>query len=237
MLKVTELYAGYGNLQVLNRVSMQAAPGRITVIVGPNGSGKSTLLKSISGIASVFQGTVNLDEMVLTHKSPMDVARLGVAYLPQTENVFTNLTVRENLRLAGYTVKEDDYPSRVKAALELFPQLIRYLSTKSANLSGGERQMVAMAMALIRKPSVVLFDEPTANLAPKVATQVLETIASITKSMNLTTVLVEQNAKRALEIGNDAFLLVNGKTVFTGTSRELLDHKELGRLYLGLQPA
>jgi branched-chain amino acid transport system ATP-binding protein len=237
LLKVTGLYAGYGNLQVLNGVSMQAAPGRITVIVGPNGSGKSTLLKSISGIVSTFQGTVNLDELILTHKSPMDVARLGVAYLPQTENVFTNLTVRENLRLAGYTVKEDDYPSRVKAALELFPQLNRYLGTKSANLSGGERQMVAMAMALIRKPSVVLFDEPTANLSPKVATQVLETIASITKSMTLTTVLVEQNAKRALEIGSDAFLLVNGKTVFSGTCRELLDHKELGRLYLGLQPA
>jgi branched-chain amino acid transport system ATP-binding protein len=237
LLKVTDLYAGYGNLQILNGVSMQAAPGRITVIVGPNGSGKSTLLKSISGIASVFQGGVNLDGLVLTHKSPMDVARLGVAYLPQTENVFTNLTVRENLRLAGYTVNEDDYPSRVKTALDLFPQLIRYQGTKSANLSGGERQMVAMAMALIRKPSVVLFDEPTANLAPKVATQVLETIASITKSMNLTTVLVEQNAKRALDIGSDAFLLVNGKTVFTGTCRELLDHKELGRLYLGLQPA
>lgn len=237
MLEVTDLFAGYGNLQVLNGVSMEAAPGKITVVVGPNGSGKSTLLKSVSGIASVFKGTIKLDELVLTNKSPTEVARSGVAYLPQTENVFTNLTVRENLRLAGYTVKEDDYPSRVKAALDLFPQLSRYLSTKSANLSGGERQMVAMAMALMRKPSVVMFDEPTANLAPKIATQVLETIASITKTMGLTTVLVEQNAKRALEIGSDTFLLVSGKTVFSGTCRELLDHRELGRLYLGLQVA
>jgi branched-chain amino acid transport system ATP-binding protein len=165
------------------------------------------------------------------------VARSGIAYLPQTENVFTNLTVRENLRLAGYTVQEVDYPQRVKVALELFPQLTKYLGTKSSNLSGGERQMVAMAMALMRKPSVVMFDEPTANLAPKVATQVLDTISSITKDMNLTTVLVEQNAKRALEMGDTAFLLVSGKTVFTGTCRELLDHKELGRLYLGLQVA
>ena len=237
MLKVTGLSAGYGNLQILDGVTMQAAPGKITVVVGPNGSGKSTLLKSISGIASVFGGTIQVDDLVITHMSPTGVARSGVAYLPQTDNVFTNLTVRENLRLAGYTVQESDYPQRVKVALELFPQLSKYLGTKSANLSGGERQMVAMAMALMRKPTVVLFDEPTANLAPKVATQVLGTISSITKGMNLTTVLVEQNAKRALEMGDTAFLLVSGKTIFSGTCRELLEHKELGRLYLGLQVA
>jgi len=237
VLKVTGISAGYGNLQILDGVTMDATPGKITVVVGPNGSGKSTLLKSISGIASVFEGTIQVDDRVITHMSPTEVARSGVAYLPQTENVFTNLTVRENLRLAGYTVHERDYPQRFKVALEIFPQLSKYLSTKSANLSGGERQMVAMSMALMRKPTVVLFDEPTANLAPKVATQVLNTISSITKDMNLTTVLVEQNAKRALEIGSNAFLLVSGKTVFSGTCRELLDHKELGKLYLGLQVA
>jgi branched-chain amino acid transport system ATP-binding protein len=237
LLKVTDLFAGYGNLQILNGVSVQAVPGKITVVVGPNGSGKSTLLKSISGIASVTKGTIMLDDLSLAKKSPTEVARSGVAYLPQTENVFTNLSVRENLRLAGYTVKEDDYPERVKTALELFPQLSKYLATKSSNLSGGERQMVAMAMALMRKPSVVMFDEPTANLAPKVATQVLDTISSITRSMNLTTVLVEQNAKRALEMGDSAFLLVSGRNVFSGTCKELLEHRELGRLYLGLQVA
>jgi len=237
LLKVTDLFAGYGNLQILNGVSVQAVPGKITVVVGPNGSGKSTLLKSISGVASATKENIMLDDLSLAKKSPTEVARSGVAYLPQTENVFTNLSVRENLRLAGYTVKEDDYPERVKTALELFPQLSKYLATKSSNLSGGERQMVAMAMALMRKPSVVMFDEPTANLAPKVATQVLDTISSITRSMNLTTVLVEQNAKRALEMGDSAFLLVSGRNVFSGTCKELLEHRELGRLYLGLQVA
>ena len=237
MLVVRDLYAGYGKLQILNGVRLEAAQGKITVIVGPNGSGKSTLLKSISGIASVSQGSIELDGVALRNRSPTEIARLGVAYLPQTDNVFTVLTVRENLRLAGYTVSEKDYPQRFTAALELFPQLSRYLGTKSSNLSGGERQMVAMAMALMRRPTVVMFDEPTANLAPKIATQVLETIASITKSMNLTTVLVEQNAKRALEMGDEAFLLVSGKTVFSGTCGELLRHEELGRLYLGLQRA
>jgi branched-chain amino acid transport system ATP-binding protein len=237
LLVVEDLYAGYGKLQILNGVRLQAAQGRITVVVGPNGSGKSTLLKSISGIASVSQGSIELDGVALRNRSPTEIARMGVAYLPQTDNVFTVLTVRENLRLAGYTVSEKDYPQRFEAALELFPQLSKYLGTKSSNLSGGERQMVAMAMAMMRRPTVVMFDEPTANLAPKIATQVLETIASITKSMNLTTVLVEQNAKRALEMGDEAFLLVSGKTVFSGTCRELLDHEELGRLYLGLQRA
>jgi branched-chain amino acid transport system ATP-binding protein len=237
LLSVSDLYSGYGKLQILNGVSLKAEPGRITVVVGPNGSGKSTLLRSIAGIATIYRGSVTLGSTVLSDKSATEIARSGVAYLPQTDNVFTNLTVKENFRMAGYTVKETDYPGRVAAALEIFPQLTRYLGTKSANLSGGERQMVAMAMALMRKPSVVMFDEPTANLAPKVATQVLETIASITKEMDLTTVLVEQNAKRALEIGSDAFLLVSGRTVFSGTCRELLDHKELGRLYLGLQAA
>jgi len=237
MLGVIDLCAGYGKLQILNGVRLEAVQGRITVIVGPNGSGKSTLLKSISGIASVFRGSIELDGVALTNRSTTEIARLGVAYLPQTENVFTVLTVRENLRLAGYTVSEGDYPKRFTAALELFPQLSRYLGTKPSNLSGGERQMVAMAMAMMRRPTVVMFDEPTANLAPKIATQVLETITSITKSMNLTTVLVEQNAKRALEMGDEAFLLVSGKTVFSGTCKELLEHEELGRLYLGLQRA
>ena len=235
MLRVSDLFSGYGKLQILNGVSLQAEPGKITVIVGPNGSGKSTLLKSISGIATVFRGVVELDGKPTTNRSPVEMARSGVAYLPQTENVFTNLSVRENLRLAGYTLKDSDHPERLKSSLEIFPQLSQYLGTKVTNLSGGERQMVAMAMAVMRKPTVVMFDEPTANLAPKIATQVLDIISRITRDMNLTTLLVEQNAKRALEMGDRAYLLVSGKDVFSGTCRELLEHKELGRLYLGLQ--
>lgn len=235
MLTVSEIYSGYGKLQILNGVSLEARPGEITVIVGPNGSGKSTLLKSISGIATVFRGSVEIDGKPITNRSPTEVARSGVAYLPQTENVFTNLSVNENLRLAGYTLDGGAYPERLAKSLELFPQLSKYLGTKASNLSGGERQMVAMAMALVRMPSVIMFDEPTANLAPKVAAQVLDTVATITKSMNTTTLLVEQNARRALEMGHQAYLLVSGRRVFAGTCRELLDHKELGRLYLGLQ--
>jgi len=235
VLRVSNLFSGYGKLQILNGVSLDAEPGEITVVVGPNGSGKSTLLKSVSGIATIFGGEIQMDGTTLSGKSPTEIARSGVAYLPQTENVFTNLTVRENLRLAGYTLKDSEHPARLKTSLELFPRLSQYLATKVSNLSGGERQMVAMAMAVLRKPLVVMFDEPTANLAPKIATQVLDIISRITKDMHLTTLLVEQNARRALEMGDRAYLLVSGKRVFAGTCRELLDHKELGRLYLGLQ--
>ena len=235
MLKVSDLRSGYGRLQIIDGVSLEASPGTITVVVGPNGSGKSTLLKSIAGVATIMGGKVELDGQTISDRSTTDIARLGIAYLPQTENIFTHLSVKENLRLSGYIVDGREYEARVKRALEVFPQLPPYLGTRAGNLSGGERQMLAMAMALVRNPKAVLFDEPTANLSPKISTQVLKIIASLTKELNLTTLLVEQNARRALEIGDSAYLLVSGKAVFSGTCRELLDHKELGKLYLGVQ--
>jgi branched-chain amino acid transport system ATP-binding protein len=235
MLQVEDLVAGYGKLQVLNGISMQAKPKEVTVIVGPNGSGKSTLLKSISGLTTVFGGSVRVDgSKDITRLHPHVIARMGVAYLPQTENVFTNLTVHENIVLAGYTLNQDQIEQRVSEVLDVFPQLKRYMTSKTINLSGGERQMLAMAMALLRKPTVIMFDEPTANLAPRIATQVLTTISSLAETMQLTLLLVEQNAKRALEIGDQAYLLVSGNKNFEGTAKSLLEHKEIGRLYLGV---
>jgi branched-chain amino acid transport system ATP-binding protein len=167
--------------------------------------------------------------------APHEIARSGLAYLPQTESVFTQLTVAENFKMAAYTVEKGQYPTRLQESLEIFPQLKRYLQSKVSNLSGGERQMVAMTMALIRNPKVVMFDEPTANLAPKIATEVLKTIESLAKEMGLTIVLVEQNARKALEIGDDAYLLVGGKNAFKGPTKDLLAHQELAQLYLGLR--
>ncbi len=235
MLQVKDLLAGYGKLQVLNGISMEAKPSEVTVIVGPNGSGKSTLLKSISGLTTIFGGAIKMDgEKELTNLPPHVIARMGVAYLPQTENVFTNLTTQENITLAAYTLNREQAEGRENEVLEVFPQLRKYLSTKATNLSGGERQMLAMAMALLRKPTIMMFDEPTANLAPRIATQVLTTISSLADTMNMTVLLVEQNAKRALEIGDQAYLLVSGKRNFEGPAKDLLAHKEIARLYLGL---
>lgn len=234
MLNVNDVLAGYGKLQILNGVTITAKPRETTVIVGPNGSGKSTLLKTIAGYTTVYEGSIEVNGQNITGLASHRVAKRGVAYLPQTNNVFTNLTVTENLRLAGYFVDAESYRTRLKRIMELFPQLTAYAKSKALNLSGGERQMLAMAIALIRDPNVILFDEPTANLAPKIATQVLNLISSLAKDVGLTILLAEQNAKRALEIGDTAYLLVGGKVTFSGTAHVLLEHKELGRLYLGL---
>jgi len=237
LLKVEGLSSGYGKLQVLSEVSLEADPGRVTVVVGPNGSGKSTLLKTISGLTTIYGGSVHLDGKLLSGLQPHEIARSGVAYLPQTESVFTQLTVKENFKMAAYTVTRADFQIRLKDALMMFPQLEGYMQSKVANLSGGERQMVAMSMALLRKPEVIMFDEPTANLSPKLAIQVLKTVESIAKERGITVVLVEQNARRALEIGDKAYLMVGGKTVFSGGAKELLAHKELAQMYLGLKGA
>ncbi len=234
MLKVDHISAGYGNIQVLNDVSLEAQPNRITVIVGPNGSGKSTLLKTIAGLTSIYQGQVMLDNKIVSKLPPHEIARLGIAYLPQTESTFTRLTVSENFKMAGYSVDHEDFRERLEKALAIFPKLTSYMNTKVSHLSGGERQMVAMSMALLRKPNTIMFDEPTANLAPIVATQVLNTITYLAQDSDITILLVEQNATRALQIGHSAYLLVNGTTIFQGTAKALLEHPELGRLYLGL---
>jgi len=234
LLKVDHISAGYGKLQVLSDVSLEAQPNRITVIVGPNGSGKSTLLKTIAGLTSIYQGQIMLDDEIISKRPPHEIARLGVAYLPQTESTFTRLTVSENFKMAGYSVDPEDLQERLEKALALFPKLTSYMNTKVSRLSGGERQMVAMSMALLRKPNTIMFDEPTANLAPIIATQVLNTITYLAQESDITILLVEQNATRALQIGHTAYLLVNGSTLFEGTAKALLEHPELGKLYLGL---
>lgn len=237
MLKVDGLTAGYGKLQILTDVSLEASPGELTIVVGPNGSGKSTLLKSIAGLTNIFKGTVTLDGKKLNGVPPHVIARSGLAYLPQTESVFTKLSVTENFKMAAYTITKGDFETRLKDSLEIFPQLNSYLDSKVVNLSGGERQMVAMTMALLRKPQLILFDEPTANLSPKYSTQVLRTILTLAKERQLAIVLVEQNAKRALEVGDKAYLLVGGRNAFKGTAKELLSHQELAKLYLGVKAA
>ncbi len=235
MLKVDGVSSGYGKLQILTDVSMEAAPGEITLVVGPNGSGKSTLLKTIAGLTNLYKGSISMDGRNLNGHPSHAIARSGLAYLPQTDAVFTQLSVTENFRMAGYTVSKREFDERVKDSLEIFPQLNSYLASKVVNLSGGERQMVAMTMALLRKPKVIMFDEPTANLSPKYATQVLNTIQSLAKERQMTIVLVEQNARRALEIGDKAYLLVGGRNAFAGTANELLSHQELAKLYLGVK--
>jgi branched-chain amino acid transport system ATP-binding protein len=233
LLTIEKLNAGYKTLQILFDVTITAPRNLLTVVVGPNGSGKSTLLKTVFGLTKIYSGKVFLDGLDITGLPPHKVAEKGIAYLPQVDNVFSNLTVYENLLIAGYGLKRDK--DAVTDVLEMFPHLKTYRNRKAAEMSGGERQMLAIAMALIRKPKLMLFDEPTGNLSPKMATQILNVIKELRDSHGKTIILAEQNAKKALEIGDKAVLLVSGRPVYEGNSQTLLQHEELGKLYLGIR--
>jgi branched-chain amino acid transport system ATP-binding protein len=234
MIKVNQLNAGYGRIQVLYDIDLVADPQKITVIVGPNGSGKSTLLKSIMGSTTIYSGTITYKERNITAHPKHQVARMGIAYLPQVESVFAKLTIKENFIMAGHTLDKEEFQDRRQEVISLFPFLKERLKIKATTLSGGERQMLAMAMALLRKPEVVMLDEPITHLDPKITSQVLDKIVDLRDRLNLTVLLVEQNITTALEIGDKAYLLASGRTIYEGPSRELLGNPELGRMYLGI---
>lgn len=233
ILGVSDLNAGYYKIPVLSEVNLTVPEGSICAIVGPNGSGKSTLLKTIFGLTTVYSGRIKFNGKDITHLKPYEKVKLGMSYLPQTGNVFPNLTIRENMIMAGYLLSKKEIKERMEEVLKMFPIFNISMDKKVSTLSGGERQMLAMAMSLMNRPSLMMFDEPTANLSPKLAYQVFEKIEELNES-GITIILVEQNVKRALEISDIAYLLVSGRVRFQGDSNELLGHPELGRLYLGI---
>lgn len=235
MLKIEDINAGYGKLRVLFDINAKVKDKDITVLVGPNGSGKSTLLKTIMGITQVYSGKILFNGKNILGLAPHVVTKLGIAYLPQVDNVFANLKVRENLLMAGYILGKDEAKERAKDVLEDFPVLNKYMGRRAGTLSGGERQMLAMAMATMRRPQIMLFDEPTGSLAPKMAYEVLDKIVKLRDNYGITLLLAEQNARRALEHGDQAILLVSGKIAYEGGSQELLKHPELGQVYLGVK--
>jgi branched-chain amino acid transport system ATP-binding protein len=234
IIHVDALNSGYVNSHVLFGVDFEAKEKEITVVVGPNGSGKSTLLKSIFGLCTIYSGEISFHGRNITRLAPHEVARKKIAYLPQVNNVFSNLTIRENLSMASYTLDSKTSSKRVPEIFETFPILKKFEKSKADTLSGGERQMLAMAMALIRQPKVMLFDEPTASLSPKLADEVLAKIKQMRDEFGITIILVEQNVKRALKLADYVYLLANGKGVFQGPPEELLAHPNLGKLYLGI---
>lgn len=235
LMATSSLVAGYGSSTVISGVDFEAQKNEITVIVGPNGSGKSTLLKSLFGLCTVHSGAVMCAGRDITRMAPHEVARVGVAYLPQVNNVFTNLSVRENLVMAGYTLGCAEARRRADGAMGAFPALDRHAGSRAEVLSGGERQMLAMGMALVRRPDVMLFDEPTANLSPRLAGEVISKVREMRDAFGITVVLVEQNVRRALDIGDAVTVLANGGAVFSGGPEELRGRADLCRLYLGMR--
>lgn len=235
MLRTEKLNAGYKELHILFDVNADIRRKDITTVVGPNGSGKSTFLKAVFGLATIHSGKVIYKDQDITRVPPHERTKMGIAYLPQTDNVFTNLTVEENLKIAGYTLEKDELKDRIDLALDVFPELTKYMKRKAGTLSGGERQFLAIATALVRKSEILMLDEPTAQLSPKFAEIIFSKILELRDRLGLTILLVEQNVKRALEISDRAYMLISGRVVFEGKASDLLEHEKFEQYCIGLQ--
>ncbi|MFD1514064.1 ABC transporter ATP-binding protein [Halomarina rubra] len=231
LLDVSNLDAGYGDLQVLSDVDLTVDRGEYVAIVGPNGAGKSTAMKSVFGIADRQGGSITFDGTDITAHSPERVIHEGLSYVPQTENVFPSLTVDENLRLGGYIL--DDVPeSRREAIFERFPVLADRGEQVAGTLSGGQQQMLAMGCALMLDPDLVLLDEPSAGLAPDLVDEMFDRIDDINE-MGTAVLIVEQNAKEALRRCDRGYVLANGENRYEGGGDELLNDEEVRRQFLG----
>jgi ABC-type branched-subunit amino acid transport system ATPase component len=234
LLEVENLISGYGKLAIIQGVSLIIEPGDFVALVGPNGSGKSTLIKSIVGLATIFEGEVKLDGIGIKNKKPEQIAALRLGYVPQVSNVFTDLTVRENLEMGSTIVKSSLQKKKLLDQVELlFPILRSRAHQRAGYLSGGERQMLAVGRALMAEPKLLILDEPTAALAPKLADQLFVKLSEIRSQLGVTIVLVEQNARRALSLSNRGVVLIQGKKAFEGTPEQILKDTEVIRLFLG----
>ncbi len=232
-LRTVELTAGYDRSPVIHGVSIGVQPGEVVSIVGPNGSGKSTLLKSIVGLVEIFSGSVFVGELEVTGWPSENVARIGVGYVPQVDDVFAPLTVRENLDMGGYLLKSRELSARVDHVLEVFPQLGRMLGRRAGKLSGGERKMLAMGRALMLEPALVVLDEPTANLAPAIAASVLQEHVRQLARTGASVLVVEQRARAVLEISDRTYVLGGGQLRMEGTPADLAASPEFVESFLG----
>jgi branched-chain amino acid transport system ATP-binding protein len=230
-LSVTTLSAGYGGPPIVQDIDLRAAAGRITAIVGPNGAGKSTLLKAIAGVIACSGGQVLLGGQDVTGLAPERLVRRGLAYVPQVANVFPSLSVRENLEMGGY-VRRSGVRERVEELFALFPDLRAASRRPARTLSGGQRNMLAMARGLMGDPRVMLLDEPTAGLSPRFETAVWEHVLKV-RDTGVAVVIVEQNTRRTLTHADHAYVLTLGRNRLEGTGQELLADEEVVALYIG----
>jgi ABC-type branched-subunit amino acid transport system ATPase component len=232
-LHVRDVVVGYGGGDVLRGVSLQVMHGGITCVVGPNGAGKSTLLAAISGLLRPRRGEITLHGERLTGKTPRQILMTGVVQVPQNHSLFRGMTVRENIALGGYILREQSLADRRFAGvLEMFPQVTGWLDQKAGSLSGGQQRLVEFARCLMLDPKLVILDEPSMGLAPKVLKSVFDAVR-LMHSRGKTILLVEQNARAGLRLSTHGVVLENGLVRLSGTGREVLEHPEIGALYLG----
>ena len=231
VLQATGIVAGYAEVEILHGVSISVQEGEMVAVIGPNGAGKSTLLKTIFGLLPVREGTVLLRDEDVTNQPPDRIVTKGMSFVPQTENVFPSLTINENLEMGAF-IRRDGLRERLERVYDLFPDLTDRRGDRAGQLSGGQRQMLALARALMLDPDVLLLDEPSASLSPKMVDSLFEKIGEINRS-GTAILLVEQNAREALGRSHQAYVLAMGENRLEGKAADLLENEEVGKLYLG----
>ena len=233
MLKISNIETFYGKIQALRGVDLDVNDGEIVSLIGSNGAGKSTLLMTISGVNKARRGNIVFNGENIENKDPHKIVDMGICQVPEGRRIFSRLTVEENLRLGAHAnEKGKHFENDIKEVYDLFPVLSDRKTQRGGTLSGGEQQMLAIGRALMSKPKVLLLDEPSLGIAPKLVNQIFVSIKNINKEKNVTIFLVEQNAKKALELADRAYVLVNGKVTIKGPGQELLKNKDIQAAYL-----
>lgn len=230
-LDIVNLHAGYGETEILKGINLSVEHSEIVAIIGPNGAGKSTVVKSVLGLLNIISGNISLNGNNIVGIAPDKAIKSGISYVPQTHNIFPNLTITENLEMGAWT-KSTGILERIEEMFELFPDLKVKRNKVAGSLSGGQRQMVAMAKALMVDSKIMLLDEPTAGLSPKFQSEIFRTIKRINKN-GVPILLVEQNAKQALETADRGYVLVDGSNKVEGKGQDLINDRNVARMFLG----
>jgi branched-chain amino acid transport system ATP-binding protein len=231
LIEVSNVVGGYGGAPILNGVSIAIEQSDIGVIVGPNGAGKSTTLKAIFGLLKVTSGAVKFEGQEITNSLPDRLVPLGLSFVPQEKNVFTTMSVEENLEMGAFT-RRDDFTGTLEEIYSMFPVLKEKRRQPAGELSGGQRQMVAMGRALMSKPRLLMLDEPSAGLSPRYVLEIFEHIVTVNRA-GVAILMVEQNARQALSFASRGFVLAQGQNRFTGTGAELIADPEVAKSFLG----
>ena len=231
LLEACGVVAGYGETEILHGVSITVDEGEVVTIIGPNGCGKSTLMKAIVGLVRVRTGSVTFRGQEISSSPPETIVRTGLCYVPQTNNVFPSLSIRENLEMGAF-VRRDDFRGRIDDMFQVFPDLAVQPGRKAGSLSGGQRQMLAIARALMLDPALLMLDEPSAGLSPAMMDNVFERVREINQT-GVALLMVEQNARQALGMSHRGYVLVAGEKRLEDTGRDLLNNAEVASLYLG----
>jgi branched-chain amino acid transport system ATP-binding protein len=236
MLTVEGLRAGYGKVEVLHDVGLAVAPGRIVALIGANGAGKTTLLKTISGLIRPVAGTIAFEGRDIARRPAHKIVALGISHVPEGRAILRRMSVVENLRMGAYVRSDSEVENDIAAAMARFPVLAERRHQPAGTLSGGEQQMLAIARALVARPRLLLMDEPSLGLAPKLVTGIFHTLRQL-RDEGKTILLVEQNARQALQVADHAYVMERGRIVLAGTGASLLDTPEVQRTYLGRRAA